>query len=171
MINIRKGFNSANKFYNAAKILHDNDVAIMGCFVFGLDSDDKDCFKRTIDFVNEANIDVPRFTINTAYPGTPHYENMKKQGRIIENDWSMYDCQHVVVKPLNMTIDELREGHQWAWREAYKTSSIIKRLSGARAFLPYAITSNIAYKIYANNLPKYTRDVMCDYSDITRFYR
>lgn len=166
LLDIRKGFNSTNRFFNAAQILHKNDVAVMGCFVFGLDSDDKNCFQRTIDFVNEANIDVPRFTINTAYPGTPFYDEMKAQGRIIENDWSMYDCQHVVVKPKNMTVEELQQGHHWAWNEAYKTKSIIKRLSGSRSFLPYAIASNIAYKIYAKNSPKYTRDVMCDYSDI-----
>lgn len=163
---IRKGFNSVNKFYNAANLLHKNDVAIMGCFVFGLDCDDKGCFKRTLQFVNEANIDVPRFTVNTAYPGTDFYREMKEQGRIIEDDWSMYDCQHVVVKPLQMTVQELQEGHHWAWREAYRLKSIVKRLSGARAFLPYAIASNIAYRIYADNLPKYTREVMCDYSDI-----
>lgn len=91
LLDIKKGFNSVNKFYNAANILHDNGVAIMGCFVFGLDCDDKGCFERTIEFVNKANIDVPRFTINTAYPGTPYYEKMKAANRIIETDWSLYD--------------------------------------------------------------------------------
>ena len=168
LLDIKKGFNSVNKFYNAANILHDNGVAIMGCFVFGLDCDDKGCFERTIEFVNKANIDVPRFTINTAYPGTPYYEKMKAANRIIETDWSLYDCQHVVIKPLKMTVDELREGHNWAWNEAYKTKNIIKRLSGSRSFLHYAIGANIAYKIYAKNHHKYTKEVMCDYSDITR---
>ena len=164
--NIRKGFNSVNRYYNAAKILHDNDVAIMGCFVFGLDSDDKDCFKRTVEFVNKANIDIPRFTVNTAYPGTAYFTEMEKQGRILERDWSMYDCQHVILKPVQMSVEELQEGHHWAWKEVYKTGSIFKRLSCARSFLPYSITSNLAYKMYAHYLPRYTRDVMCDYSDI-----
>jgi len=163
---IRKGFNSVNRFYNAVKKLHDNDIAIVGCFVFGLDSDDKDCFKRTVDFVNEANIDIPRFTVNTAYPGTAYYDKMLAEGRIIEKDWSLFDCQHVVVKPLQMSVEELETGHHWAWKEVYKISSILKRLSHSRSFLPYSITSNIAYKIYAHNLPKYTKEIMCDYSDI-----
>jgi radical SAM superfamily enzyme YgiQ (UPF0313 family) len=166
LTDIKKGFNSVNRYYNAVRALHKNNVGIMGCFVFGLDSDDKNCFKRTIEFINQANIDVPRFTVNTAYPGTPFYEQMKAAGRIIEDDWSMYDCQHVVVKPLNMSAEELQAGHHWAWKEAYKTKSIIKRLAGSRSVLPYALGANIAYKFYAYNLPKYTRDVMCDYSDI-----
>ncbi len=163
---IRKGFNSANRFYNAVKMLHDHDVAIMGCFVFGLDSDDKDCFRRTLEFVYEANIDIPRFTVNTAYPGTGHYDEMVRQNRIIEKDWSMYDCQHVILKPAQMSVDELQEGHLWAWKEAYRPRCAVKRLACSRSFLTYSVTSNIAYRMYANNLPRFTRDVMCDYSDI-----
>ena len=123
---------------------------------------------RQVPIINNANIDAPRFTINTAYPGTTYYEKMKAANRIIETDWSLYDCQHVVIKPLKMTVDELREGHNWAWNEAYKTKNIIKRLSGSRSFLHYAIGANIAYKIYAKNHHKYTKEVMRDYSDITR---
>ena len=74
LLDIKKGFNSVNKFYNAANILHDNGVAIMGCFVFGLDCDDKGCFERTIEFVNKANIaekigdhSVRLITIKQAY--------------------------------------------------------------------------------------------------------
>lgn len=163
---IRKGFNSANRFYNAVQLLHDHDVAIMGCFVFGLDSDDKACFDRTLEFVYKANIDIPRFTVNTAYPGTPHYEEMKRQNRIIETDWSMYDCQHVILKPAQMSVDELQEGHFRAWKEAYRICNAVKRLACSRSFLAYSITSNIAYRMYADNLPRFTRDVMCDYSDI-----
>ena len=46
---------------------------------------------------------MPRFTINTPFPGTPFYEQMKKENRIIENDWSKYDLHHVVIKPKNMS--------------------------------------------------------------------
>ena len=104
--------------------------------------------------------------MNTAYPGTPHYEEMKRQNRIIETDWSMYDCQHVILKPAQMSVDELQEGQFRAWKEAYRISNAVKRLACSRSFLAYSITSNIAYRMYADNLPRFTRDVMCDYSDI-----
>lgn len=165
--NIRKGFNAPDSYYTAVQNLHSKGIGVMGCFVFGLDSDDKGVFQRTLEFVNKANIDIPRFTVNTAYPGTPFYDRMKAEGRLIEDDWSMYDCQHVVVKPKLMTAEELQVGHHWAWKQAYNPGSIIKRLSGSRTFLSMAILTNIAYHIYSRNLPKYTRDVMTDYSDIT----
>lgn len=157
---ISKGFNSQNKFYLAAKKFHARGIAIMGCFVFGLDSDDKSVFQKTIDFINEAHIDLPRFTVNTPFPSTLFYKKMKEEGRIIEDNWLLYDCQHVVIKPKNMTAEELQEGHYWAWREAYKYSSIIKRLAGARSFLEVMPFSNLAYRKYGRNLPKYTKGTM-----------
>jgi hypothetical protein len=65
-----------------------------------------------------------------------------------------------------MSVDELQEGHLWAWKEAYRLRCAVKRLACSRSFLTYSVTSNIAYRMYANNLPRFTRDVMCDYSDI-----
>jgi len=164
---IHKGFNSTEKFYLAAQRLHKKGIAIMGCFVFGLDSDDRGVFKRTVDFINKANIDLPRFTVCTPYPRTPLYERLKKEGRIIENNWLMYDCQHVVFKPKLMTVEELQNGLHWAWRETYKISSIVKRLACSRSFLGVAILTSLAYRIYGRRLPRFTREVMTDLSDIT----
>lgn len=163
---IAKGFNSIDKFYLAAKKFHQRGIAIMGCFVFGLDSDDKGVFDRTLEFVNRANIDLPRFTVNTPFPGTPFYKKMKEEGRIIEDNWLFYDCQHVVIKPKNMTAEELQQGHFRAWREAYKYSSIVKRIAGARAFLEVIPFSNLAYRRYGRSLPSYTREKILDNSDI-----
>ena len=150
---ISKNFNSVEKFERAIKAFHSHGIAIMGCFVFGLDSDDRSVFKRTVEFVNRMNIDLPRFTVNTPFPSTPFYERMKKEGRIIEDNWMFFDCQHVVIKPKQMTVEELQRGHYWAWREAYKFSSIIKRLAGARCFLEMTILANFAYRRYGRRLP------------------
>lgn len=164
--NINKSFNSIDLYYEGAKKLHKKGIAIMGCFVFGLDDDNKEVFKRTIDFVNKANIDLPRFTVNTPFPATSHYQQLEKEKRIIEKDWSLYDCQHVVIKPKLMTAKELQDGHHWAWKEAYKLSSIIKRILCSRSFIGVSLLSSLAYKNYGHNLPKFTKKVMIDHSDV-----
>lgn len=163
---IKKGFNAPDSYFAAVKRLHSKGVAIMGCFVFGLDHDDAGCFQRTVDFINAAAIDLPRFTVNTAYPGTDYYNRLKAEGRILEDDWSLFDCQHVVVNPLQMRVAELREGHHWAWKQAYSLPSITRRLAASRCYLPTVFAANMAYKAYAHNLPAYTRERMCDCSDI-----
>jgi radical SAM superfamily enzyme len=44
-----KSHNLKQDYENAAKRLNDLGIMINGSFVFGLDNDDKDVFKRTVD--------------------------------------------------------------------------------------------------------------------------
>jgi radical SAM superfamily enzyme YgiQ (UPF0313 family) len=158
--NISKGFNRINKYFDLVNKLHKKHISIMGCFVFGLDTDGKDVFKNTVDFVNKANIDLPRFTVNTPFPGTRLFDRMNEGGRLTTKFWSMYDAQHVVIKPKNMTAQELQQGHHWAWKKTYKWTSIIKRLFFARSFTGVILLASYAYRHYALNLPKYDRETM-----------
>jgi len=121
---IFKGFNTVEKYQEAIKRFHKAGIAVAGSFVFGFDSDTREIFKQTLDFINKAHIDMPRFTLNTPFPGTPFYEKMKMTNRIIEHNWSVYDCNHVVINPKNMTAEELHEGFNWILKETFKYSSI-----------------------------------------------
>jgi len=158
--NMHKNFNSLRDYKDQVQRLHDHGIAINGCFVFGSDEDNKDVFKRTVDFVQENNIDLPRYTVYTPFPGTPLYQRLESEGRILTNNWSLYDAQHVVMKPKNMSPEELQEGHHWAWKQTYSFSNIFKRMVGAR-ILPYVvIPANIAYHLYAQRLPNFDVDKM-----------
>jgi len=75
----------------------------------------------------------------------------------------MYDVEHVVFRPKNMTADELYEGTKWAWRETYKTSNILKRINKLSAI---SYMTNFAYQTYADKFVHFTKEVMCDNSDI-----
>lgn len=157
-----KGFNFADKYKTQVQKLHDYGIAIQACFVFGFDTDDQTVFEKTVEVVNKLNLDLPRFTVYTPFPGTPIFNKLKSENRIIEYNWSFYDAQHVVFKPALMTPEELQEGLFWAWEQSYTFSSIFKRVSGSRCLLPYSIPANIAYRYYAQNLPKYTKETMQD---------
>jgi hypothetical protein len=132
----------------------------MGCFVFGLDTDQKDVLKNTVDFVNKANIDLPRYTVNTPFPSTGLFARMKKENRLLTKFWAMYDAQHVVIKPKNMTAEELQKGHHWAWKKTYNWKFIIKRLAHARSFTGVLLLANYAYRHYGRSLPRYDRKEM-----------
>lgn len=152
---MNKYFNSVEKYKKFIKKLHDKGIAIMACFVFGSDEDDKTIFKETVDFIIETGIDLPRFTIFTPFPGTPLNKRLKDEGRIFTDDWDKYNAQNVVFKPKNMNVQELQEGLEWAWRETYKTKNIIKRLAISKTRLWLTIIANIGYKMYAHDLHKY----------------
>jgi radical SAM superfamily enzyme YgiQ (UPF0313 family) len=116
---------------------------VLGCFVFGLDGDEADVFGRTVDFVRQAKIDLVRYAVATPFPGTPLYERLKREGRLISKNWEEYDTEHVVFRPLRMTPEQLLEGHRWAYRETYRLPGVLSRIR-ARS-IPSSLMANLGF--------------------------
>ncbi len=113
-------------YEQAVQRLHDLGIMINGSFVFGLDHDYSDVFKRTVDWgVNNA-ITTSTYHILTPYPSTRLFQQMSDENRIINNDWDLYDTRHVVYKAKNLTATELEQGYDWAYKEFYSWQNIFK---------------------------------------------
>jgi radical SAM superfamily enzyme YgiQ (UPF0313 family) len=125
---VRKGSNRPEEYAVGIRQLQRRGITIMGSFMFGLDGDDLGVFKRTVDFVNATKIDLVLYHILTPFPGTRLYEEMDRQGRIHDRDWSHYDTGHSVIHPQGMTSEELQNGWYWAIRETYKLPHILRRI-------------------------------------------
>ena len=160
---INKGVNKTGDYEDMVRRLHDIGVRINGCFAFGGDGDEKDVFKRTVETVQKLRIDLPRYSILTPFPKTGLFRELDSQGRIIERGLAMYDVEHVVFQPKNMSADELYEGTEWAWRETYKFLNIFRRINKPELI---SYLTNFAYHGYARKFKKFTREIMCDDSDI-----
>ncbi len=106
--------------------LHDLGIMINGSFVFGMDDDDEDVFRRTVDWTIEHGITTATFHIQTPYPGTKLFARMQAEGRIVTYDWDRYDTRQVVYRPARLTPRALKEGYDWAYREFYRWSSIAR---------------------------------------------
>lgn len=113
-------------YERAAKRLHDLGIMINGSFVFGLDDDNKDVFKRTVDWGVKNAITTATYHILTPYPGTRLYDSMLKSGRILTKDWDLYDTRHVVYETRGITSEELENGYNWSYSEFYKWSNVFK---------------------------------------------
>ena len=148
----RKSFNMRENYYDVVRQIHERGISIMGCFVFGFDNDTRDTFEQTADFVIDANIDLPRYSILTPFPGTPLFRRLEQEDRILTRDWSLYDGQHVVYEPTQMSPEFLLSKTEWAWKRTYEYRSIAKRLLGSRLQLPISYAANMGYRFYANNL-------------------
>jgi radical SAM superfamily enzyme YgiQ (UPF0313 family) len=151
----KKKFNESVDYKKVISDLHHLGISVQGCFVFGLDHDTPDVFDATVEFALDAGIDLPRFAVLTPFPGTPLHLRLEREGRILTRDWELYDAQHVVFQPKNMTVQELAMGHERAWKSVYSWSSVAKRLWTARNFQPLALTANLGYRFYAHNLHRY----------------
>jgi radical SAM superfamily enzyme YgiQ (UPF0313 family) len=106
--------------------LHDLGIMINGSFVFGMDDDGEDVFRRTVDWAIEQGITTATFHIQTPYPGTRLFARTEAAGRLLTRDWDRYDTRHVVYRPARLTPEALKTGYDWAYREFYRWSSIAK---------------------------------------------
>lgn len=123
-----KYHNPRQDYRKLVDVFHRSGLMINASFVFGFDHDDRDVFSRTVEFALAAKLASINFHIVTPYPGTPFFERLEREGRILKRDWSLYDTAHVVFQPQQMTPDELQTGYQWAYQEFYKWSNIFKRM-------------------------------------------
>ena len=126
--NVSKRFVNAKELSNLIKTIQNHQIGIQGAFIFGFDGDDPTIFKKTVEFVQENNIDLPTFSVLTPFPGTPLFSRLEKERRIFDLNWSHYDMSHVVFKPKKMTVRELQEGYLWAQKYICAPRSILKRL-------------------------------------------
>ena len=149
---IYKGFNQVEDYQEGMKVFHDHGIAIQGCFVFGFDHDTQNVFAETVEQVNKLKIDIPRYSIYTPYPETALFKRLVNENRVLTKDWSLYDTQHVVIRPANMTPEKLHEGFRWAYQETFKFLSISKRTIQANLDWPITFVGNLAYNIYVKRL-------------------
>ena len=148
----KKAFNMRRDYRDVVRRIHDRGIAIMGCFVFGFDHDTLRTFDETVEFVIDSRMDLPRYAIAVPFPATALFKRLKAENRITTENWSLYDGQHVVFEPKNMTAEELLGHTRRAWKKTYSYPSMWRRLAGSRTQLPIAIPANFGYRFYANHL-------------------
>lgn len=153
-------------YFEMMKKMHDAGIMINGTFCFGSDEDTIDIFDRTVEMVEKLKIDLPRYSVLTPFPKTPLYAQLEAQNRIFDRHWAMYDVEHVVFEPKNMTVNQLNDGLIRAWRDTYSLSHIKNRILRPHLGIPLSIMTNLAYRHYADKLEEFTREKMIDLSDI-----
>ena len=129
---VGKGVNRTQEYLDRIRKIHTYGIGLAGNFIFGFDHDDESTFGDVVAFVDAARLEGFYYSLLTPYPGTPFYEQMLAEGRIVETDWSLYDTDHVVYRPRLMDAETLMKGYRWAWRRSLTYRSIVTRLLSTR---------------------------------------
>jgi radical SAM superfamily enzyme YgiQ (UPF0313 family) len=101
-------------------------------------------FDRTVDWAVRQGVETATFHVLTPYPGTALHERMRRDGRILHDDWDRYDTRHVVFRPARLTPEELEAGYWrayerfYAWRNIARGASTKDTLAGALRHAAYA---------------------------------
>jgi radical SAM superfamily enzyme YgiQ (UPF0313 family) len=138
----RKKSPRAADYARRVQLFHEHGIQVNGSFVLGFDHDRRDVFAKTAEWIESNRLECATFHILTPYPGTPLFRQMQAEGRLLHEDWNLYDTAHVVFRPRHMAPSELAEGYAWCYRRLFSHRSIWRRRpSDASAVLPYLAMS------------------------------
>lgn len=118
---------TAEQNKRAIKILRKAGFWIHGMMMLGGEGDTPKSLKNTLEWANQ-NLDSVQFFSLIPVPGTPFYDKMKKQGRILTKKYYLYDGQHVVTKPKNFTPYKLQKTIFNMYGNFYSLRKTLKRL-------------------------------------------
>jgi len=107
---------------------HKFGIKVHGMFVFGSEMDHYQIIRDTVKFSRRIDLDSLQYLILTPVPGTPVYDELEKQNRIICRDWSQYDGHHIVFQPRQFTPYELQTETIRAMKKFYSWRSVLRRL-------------------------------------------
>lgn len=127
-------------------ILHANGIQVNGSFVLGFDRDGPETFGHLAEWIEEVRLESATFQILTPYPGTPLFERMKADGRLLHEDWSRYDTAHCVFRPARMSPEQLEAGRAWLYRRLFSLRSIWARRPRQLAAVPAYLGMALLYK-------------------------
>jgi radical SAM superfamily enzyme YgiQ (UPF0313 family) len=110
----------------AVAMLRRQGIKTHGMFVLGGDGDTVQTLRDTVTFALRHHIDSLMLNILTPGPGTQQYAEMEAKDRMLDTRWNLYDGQHVVFKPRQMTPDELQRETLRGYQRFYS----LRRLLG-----------------------------------------
>lgn len=114
------------------KTFHRYGIMVHGMFVLGSDEDDRSTVRQTAEFTISSGLDTVQFLSLVPLPGTPFYEQLKTQGRLLSSDWRYYDGHHVVHCPRLMSPWELQDETMKAFHRFYSPLRWGRGLGGKR---------------------------------------
>ena len=98
---VNKKFNNVAEYKKLVKTIQSYGISVLSTLMIGMETDTVESIRQIPDIIEEIGVDVPRYNIITPYPGTPFFNQLKEEGRLLTEDWYYYDTETVVFKPLD----------------------------------------------------------------------
>ncbi len=127
LTNLKVGVENYEKVYDA---FHKAGIAVLGSFIFGLDSDNAESIRNRTNYFIHSGVDCIQPGMLTPLPGTITYQNLKNSNRIINEDypkaWEKYTFFNCVIDPLHMSAAEFTTLMHEEWARMFDLK-VIKR--------------------------------------------
>jgi radical SAM superfamily enzyme YgiQ (UPF0313 family) len=122
---------TSDRYLEALRRIQATGITVNGCFILGLDGHTPAIFEEVLAFARAVPLYDVQITILTAFPGTPLYDRLLADGRIVEaGRWDLCTLFDVNYEPLGMSVRELKAGIYWLTERLYSDECTAFRRRG-----------------------------------------
>lgn len=117
-------------FNESLSIFRKYRFAIYATFMFGYDNDTRESFENTLQFALKQNFFFMAFNHVVPFPGTPLYDRLEQEGRLLYDKWWLsdrYRFGEIAFRPKSMPPEQLEQYCLEYRNRFYSFSSILKR--------------------------------------------
>lgn len=120
-------------YCRAVEAIQRHGITVNGCFVIGLDGSGLEDFEAVYQFVRESGLFDVQITFMTPFPGTPLYQRLREQKRILDDGaWERCTLFDINFQPQRMSPSELERGFRELGLKLYADDFVKER---ARRFV------------------------------------
>ena len=139
-----------NQTRTAYKTAHEVGLTTIANVVLGFPGETEQTAKQTINFVKELNPDDVGFYVATPYPGTPLYEQVKKNGWLRVTDFDKYDTAAPTFETPWLSMKQIEDIRYKAYQDYYlRLGYVIKMMRKGGSYGISAVKTSAAYALRA----------------------
>jgi radical SAM superfamily enzyme YgiQ (UPF0313 family) len=135
------------RYLEAVEISHRHGIEVRGSFIIGHMGETWETMEDTLNFAIEMDCDLFQLSINTPYPGTALYNEAKKNGMLIHQDWYRYGQGQVLIDQPQLSTEDIYKFERLAFRKFYLRPKpmyrLLKRLTSFRHIRDYLLAAYI----------------------------
>jgi radical SAM superfamily enzyme YgiQ (UPF0313 family) len=137
----------------AYRIAHEVGLMTIANTVLGFPGETEQTARQTINFVKELNPDDVGFYVATPYPGTPMYEQVKKNGWLRVTDFDKYDTAGPTFETPWLSMKKLADLRYKAYQEFYlRPAYVLKMMRRGGTYGISAVKTSAAYALRAMHI-------------------
>jgi anaerobic magnesium-protoporphyrin IX monomethyl ester cyclase len=137
----------------AYKTAHEVGLMTIANAVLGFPGETEQTARETINFIKELNPDDVGFYVATPYPGTPMYEQVKKNGWLRVTDFDKYDTAGPTFETPWLSMKKLADIRYRAYQEFYlRPWYVLKMMRRGGTYGISAVKTSVAYALRAMHI-------------------
>ena len=137
----------------AFKTAHEEGLITIANTVLGFPGETEQTAWETINFLKKLNPDDVGFYVATPYPGTPMYDQVKKEGWLRITDFDKYDTAGATFETPWLSMKKLEEIRYKAYQQFYlRPGYILKMMRRGGTYGISAVKTSAAYALRAMHI-------------------